>query len=1755
MESKSQYKTGVRAASDDTPANNSSDVSDCYADVYIWNESNAINVDNSRSETNMAAYKSDGRWYHDKLFDFDNMLSFNSPGMNLRVDSYSKLEYKIIEKVTETRILWDTSYDYDEESDDISSQSVSYYDVIPNDLETFWTSFNFLTTDAEPRLNCNEIAKLDADGDGLFTYNYFYEMDEDGNFVNSDPNNRDTDGDGLTDKLEVAYETGPADTDSDDDGLTDFEEVILGTDPNIADTDGDGVSDYTEEKVPVTITIAPYEGSGSVTAQVYSDPLLADTDGDGISDLAERSGETNPASKFTDGQVRWDGNANDPSMIQELPDFGVSNEGETVTLDLNAYFEDVDGDEVFFEASIGEIDDDENWSYTFDLDDGYTVSIVIEASDLKGGTCSDDLVVYDSEAPVVLGVMAATGGNTLKGKSTADFGKSVYAETTFTLQLNETAFLAEPSAVILDGVTIKPIDRAEFDVDEEGNPLLINAEANLNGNQLTVRRFDALVENGVEYQLTIPAGKLQDASGNVTEEAYTLVFETMDTIAPKIVSVTKDVALGTPLEITFNEDVKVYSGTTIAVELLSNADQIAYLPAKKGADSKTIVAQIPSNVLSSYEDYRLHQNYDYGTDSYCYYIWVRDKGGNLYHADADTVDGEDADLTVFSTGDVTGPECTGTSVNVYGTSCYQATVLGGKIYVSFEEPIYEGEDFENIRLSFLPSLALWNDSAQRQMVKKYGLGYSCSIVNNSFTKKYLLVITPSLDLSLADLSSSLSYAVYIPEKALEDQLGNWIFSDLSYERYMVACTNLNMYTVSPAITMIASPADLSPTGVAGALINSYTSEYNFNAGQYLAVAFQCSALSTDVNDTLDVDGVSVWKLDDEGNEVKAIPVSVAHLLTLECIDTGGSPFMLVMLEESLESGCSYKLKLEADRVENAVTPTMTNEAQEVTFTTGDNKPTFSGGSDFGEDSFYGRLRAGEQLWASSVYKKYADMVGGDLTYQWYRGSSMDSASALAIEGATDLLYEPQAEDVGSYLFLELTFTIYSEIGASGMSGEDDPGETTSYSYSVMSPALGPVEKAYLTDSSINSISVMAGDTEYLAFDPDTTEYDITMPTYADFVMVDVDYESSLGSSVSINGIPAEGWEEAGGLSVELSLGDNSVIVQSRSEDYLSYTNYILNIYRNPGDGETESLVNPEAWYVKITNDDYYTGKTLSGEYEYFDILGRDEDTSGSGTAYQWYRMDSEDDESPDAIDGATAQSYTLTGDDAGKYIYFTVTPKAVGSAAGETEESWYIGPVKQIDDIATSVTGISVTYKGNELLTGFATGTKTYKRDFASDDTDSTATVTVTAGNSIEINGVLTNSAVIDFNDNDLVEVYDTVAESSYFIKLNDLPVASSVGITGDDTVEITDIGTSGGLLMATAYDQYGQEYTDATFQWTVPDGYEYVITGNYNQNLYLSVNSSTAARTINITVCPENNASLSDDQDVVLQSYVDTTAPYLLEDKITASVIDESTVIVSWIGAGDDDSPAETLKYLVYQSSSDNIDTVEDAAANGTPIGEYETDIETKEITGLTLGETFYFNVVVMDEAGNKTTYSRVFTETSVAYTVTYDANGGTGTAPTETDKSEGAIFASAENTFTAPEGKRFKEWNTASDGSGTNYVEGATVTMPAKDLTLFAIWEDIPIIVSVDNVVRDMQNGRITAKAHISGNIFEITMISCLYNNAGKMVACELFNIPVSGTEVTIDIQLDYADTDGQETLSVFFLDGSYAPVAEKQSSDIGL
>src|SRR5262249_6995654 len=127
----------------------------------------------------------------------------------------------------------------------------------------------------------------DADGDGL--------SDEEEKAIGTDPLNPDTDRDGLGDGLERAAGLDPISTndvtgiiqcnkflDDDADLLNECEEKVIGTDPCVADTDGDGLSDFVEVMsgtnplVPEDLTDTDRDGTSNADEVMpHTDPLAA----------------------------------------------------------------------------------------------------------------------------------------------------------------------------------------------------------------------------------------------------------------------------------------------------------------------------------------------------------------------------------------------------------------------------------------------------------------------------------------------------------------------------------------------------------------------------------------------------------------------------------------------------------------------------------------------------------------------------------------------------------------------------------------------------------------------------------------------------------------------------------------------------------------------------------------------------------------------------------------------------------------------------------------------------------------------------------------------------------------------------------------------------------------------------------------------------------------------------------------------------------------------------------------------------------------------------------------------------------------------------------------------------------------------------------------------------------------------------------------------------------------------------------------
>lgn len=127
--------------------------------------------------------------------------------------------------------------------------------------------------------------------------------------------------------------------------------------------------------------------------------------------------------------------------------------------------------------------------------------------------------------------------------------------------------------------------------------------------------------------------------------------------------------------------------------------------------------------------------------------------------------------------------------------------------------------------------------------------------------------------------------------------------------------------------------------------------------------------------------------------------------------------------------------------------------------------------------------------------------------------------------------------------------------------------------------------------------------------------------------------------------------------------------------------------------------------------------------------------------------------------------------------------------------------------------------------------------------------------------------------------------------------------------------------------------------------------------------------------------------------------------------------------------------------------------------------------VTGKSCGETGIAWAVRAKGTGEYCSYSTeansTFSTAECLCTVqlAYDANTGSGSmspsaAVSCTATAAARTFVVAANGFTAPDGKMFVKWNTAANGSGTDYLPGADITLSASAegahvTTLYAIWD----------------------------------------------------------------------------------------------------
>ena len=159
-----------------------------------------------------------------------------------------------------------------------------------------------------------------------------------------------------------------------------------------------------------------------------------------------------------------------------------------------------------------------------------------------------------------------------------------------------------------------------------------------------------------------------------------------------------------------------------------------------------------------------------------------------------------------------------------------------------------------------------------------------------------------------------------------------------------------------------------------------------------------------------------------------------------------------------------------------------------------------------------------------------------------------------------------------------------------------------------------------------------------------------------------------------------------------------------------------------------------------------------------------------------------------------------------------------------------------------------------------------------------------------------------------------------------------------------------------------------------------------------------------------------------------------------------------------------------------------------------------------------------------------------ATGYTVSFDANGGTGTMADVTGVS--GTYTLPANGFTAPAGKQFKGWATSANGA---VISGATINATGN-ITLYAIWEDIP----EDEEEYDILEGANSSWTHNSGGSLSVKGSGALSAFVGAKVdgiLVDAKNYTVKGDSTIVTLKADYLNTlaAGGHILEIVWTDGS--------------
>lgn len=152
----------------------------------------------------------------------------------------------------------------------------------------------------------------------------------------------------------------------------------------------------------------------------------------------------------------------------------------------------------------------------------------------------------------------------------------------------------------------------------------------------------------------------------------------------------------------------------------------------------------------------------------------------------------------------------------------------------------------------------------------------------------------------------------------------------------------------------------------------------------------------------------------------------------------------------------------------------------------------------------------------------------------------------------------------------------------------------------------------------------------------------------------------------------------------------------------------------------------------------------------------------------------------------------------------------------------------------------------------------------------------------------------------------------------------------------------------------------------------------------------------------------------------------------ITTGAITFNTAELKWTAGTDNQTLPANLKYKIVKSQSNNLNTLENSISNGAVAVDWSTGIISGTAAGLSPGSTYYFNVIVKDEAGNMAAYTSISCTTAAQSA--NPQSGGNGGSKNGTPTNTPVII----------------------DGQAQNFASASTSTVGNQTVTTITVDDD---------------------------------------------------------------------------------------------------